>query len=113
MAGLQACHVSPDSFLVTLAERFSNSAAGTLSSRLVLTPSRCTSVTQRRPGIGIRMTIGAAAHPRQDARVAQVTGSFVRRATVPLGVGLATGLTGSVVLGRLLRTWLRFLVTLA
>ena len=44
------------------------------------------------------MALGAVA--------AQVVGAFVRRATVPLGLGLSAGLSGAGALDLVLQTWL-------
>jgi ABC-type antimicrobial peptide transport system permease subunit len=54
-------------------------------------------VSQRRQEIGIRMALGA-----QRAGIAWL---FVRRAFIPLGVGLVVGLAGVLAVGAVLRTF--------
>jgi macrolide transport system ATP-binding/permease protein len=55
-------------------------------------------VTQRIGEIGIRMALGA--------RVVDVVWLFVRRTVVQLAVGVAIGLGGAVLVGRLLQSFL-------
>jgi putative ABC transport system permease protein len=55
-------------------------------------------VRQRTQEIGVRMALGA--------QPADVVWLFVRRAFLPLGVGLVVGLGGALVIGRLLRSFL-------
>jgi putative ABC transport system permease protein len=56
------------------------------------------SVRQRTQEIGVRMALGA--------RHADVVWLFVRRAFLPLGLGLLLGFGGALVIGRLLRSFL-------
>jgi predicted permease len=56
------------------------------------------SVTQRTREIGVRMALGA--------RGREVVWLFLRRVTVPLGIGLAIGLAGAFGVGRLLQSFL-------
>ena len=56
------------------------------------------SVAQRTQEIGVRMALGA--------RASAVVWLFVKRAALPLGVGLCVGLAGAWALGRLLQRFL-------
>jgi putative ABC transport system permease protein len=56
------------------------------------------SVTQRSQEVGVRMALGA--------QRGEVVWLFVRRALVPLGVGLVAGIAGALALGPLLRAFL-------
>jgi putative ABC transport system permease protein len=56
------------------------------------------SVKQRTQEIGVRMALGAQG--------SDVVWLFVRRAFLPLGVGLVVGLAGALVIGRLLQSFL-------
>ena len=56
------------------------------------------SVVQRTHEIGVRMALGA--------RAGAVVWLFVRRAALPVGVGIGVGLAGALAIGRLLQRFL-------